>query len=152
MPDRKILDYLKEHNINFSTINHTPAYTASQIAQTAHVPGRKMAKCVMVKLDGKLTIVLIPAHQRIDLENIKKQARAQLVELAHEYEFSDKFPNCELGAMPPFGELFNMNVFIADSLSHQDWLAFNAGSHSELIKMDMKDFLKLVHPQLLPQS
>lgn len=151
MPDRTLVDFLKRRKINFSTINHTPAYTASQTAQTAHISGKNMAKIVIVKLDGRLTMVVMPAHARVDFNNLRDQTKARKVELAHEYEFSDKFPGCELGAMPPLGEMYNMQVIVADSLSHQPWLAFNAGSHSELIRMSTEDFLQMVHPKLLPQ-
>lgn len=150
MPGSELTDYLKQNKVKYTTINHSPAYTASQTAQSAHVSGKNMIKIVMTKMDGELAIVVLPAHERLDMANLKQQCKAKKIELAHEYEFNDKFPGCELGAMPPFGDLYHMDVYMADSLSHRNWIAFNGGTHSELIKMSTQDFLKLVHPQLLP--
>ena len=151
MPDRRLTDFLDQNKVNYSTISHTPAYTASQTAQSAHISGKNMAKLVMVKIDNKLAMIVMPAHVRLDMALLKQETKAKDIELAHEYEFNDKFPGCELGAMPPFGDLYEMDVYVADSLSHRNWLAFNGGTHSELIKMKTKDFLSLVHPHLLPQ-
>lgn len=148
---QEIKDYLKDHNVSYATISHTPAFTASQIAQAAHIPGKHLGKSVIVKLDDKLAMVLLPAHQRLDFKRLQESTQAQKVELAHEFDFDDTFHDCELGAMPPFGELYGLDVYLADSLSHIDWVAFNAGTHDELLRLSMKDFLALVHPKLLPR-
>ena len=145
----ELKQYLKQHKIDFTTIKHSPAYTASQIAQAAHVPGRWLAKVVVVKLDGTFAMAVLPASHRLDLAEIKQQSKAKSVEIAHEYEFKDKFPHCDLGAMPPVGELYDMDVYLADSLADQEWLAFNAGTHTELIQVKAKDFLKWAHPKSL---
>lgn len=144
-------DYLDKKSVRYEEIPHLPAYTAAETAQAAHIKGRHMAKVVIVKLDGKLAMTVLPANKHIDLDMLKKVGHSDDVEIAHEYEFSDKFEDCEVGAMPPFGELYGMDVFLADSLSHQDWVAFNCGSHSELITMDNESFLKLVRPEIIPE-
>jgi Ala-tRNA(Pro) deacylase len=149
MPNQSIKQFLKEHDITYSTIQHTPAYTAPEIAATSHIPGKFLAKVVIVKLDNKFAIVLVPAHEKVDLEALKRSTKASKVELASEFEFRDKFPDCEVGAMPPFGELYDMDVYVAESLANDDERAFNGGSHSELIKMSYKDFEKLVHPRII---
>jgi Ala-tRNA(Pro) deacylase len=149
MPGNSITEYLNKHHIAFSTISHTPAYTASQTAEAAHIPGRNMAKIVMVKIDGRLAIIVLPANVRLDIANFKAQYSAEKVEIAHEYEFNDKFHDCELGEMPPIGDLYKMDIYLADSLTRNNWLAFNAGTHSELIRMSTSDFLNLVHPNVL---
>lgn len=143
--------YLDDHNVDYETISHTTAYTAAQTAQAAHIPGRNLAKVVITKIDGEFTIVALPANKQLDLEGLKDATGAKQVALAHEYEFSSKFKDCDVGAMPPIGELYDMDVYLADSLSHEDWLAFDAGTHNDLLKMSTEDFLQLVHPKLLPE-
>lgn len=150
MLSQTIKRYLDENRIDYSLISHAPAYTASQTAQSAHVPGRRLVKVVMVKIDGKLAMVSIPSNTQLDLEELRECSHAKDVELAHEYEFADQFPDCDAGAMPPFGGLYAMDVYMAKSLQNRKWLAFNAGNHSELLKIDSADFLKLVHPKSLP--
>lgn len=154
MIPRSVKKYLKDHKVDYELIAHTPAYTASETAQAAHVPGRRLAKVVMVKLDNRLAMALLPAHLRLDMDLMKESARAKTADLAHEYEFNNTFKDCEVGAMPPFAELYDdsMEVFIADSLAHEKWIAFNCGTHSELIKMRVKDLLKLIHPTMLPET
>jgi Ala-tRNA(Pro) deacylase len=149
MPNRSITQFLKDHDVTYSTIQHTPAYTAPEIAATSHIPGKFLAKVVIVKLDDNLAMVVVPAHQKVNLEGLKKTTKAKKIELASEYEFRDKFPECEVGAMPPFGDLYDMDVYVVDTLAEDDEIAFNAGSHSELIKMSYKDFEKLVHPKII---
>lgn len=150
MISQQIRKFLENHHVKYSVINHPTAYTASQIAQSAHIPGRQLAKIVVVKIDDKLAMVTLPAHVHLDLDAIKELSHGKKVKLAREYEFNTQFPGCEVGAMPPFGELYNMDVYLADSLTHQDWVAFNGGTHSDLLKINCKELLKLVHPKLLP--
>ena len=140
---------LEDQGIPYETIVHTPTYTAQETAAAAHIPGREMAKTVMAKLDGKLTMVVLPAAHRVDLEQLRKQTGAHRVELAHEDEFSESFPECELGAMPPFGNLYGMDVFVESDLAQQQTIAFNAGGHDELMSMAYKDFARLASPKLL---
>lgn len=146
MPLRRLTEYLDENAIKYTTIRHTPAYTAQGIAASAHIPGRELAKSVVVRVDGKLALVVLPASQRVDLLRLKEAIGAQKVELADEQTFGDSFPGCEVGAMPPFGNLYGMNVYVARSLAYDDQIAFNAGTHTELIQLAYEDFEDLVHP------
>lgn len=147
MPSLRISNYLKEHHVPFETIKHEPAYTAQEIAAMAHISGDKLAKSVMLKIDGRLVMLIEPATQKVDLMAVKNSLGAQWVELAHEYEFQDMFPECDTGAMPPFGELFNVDVYIDELLGDQEEIVFNAGNHSELICMNYTEFEKLVKPK-----
>lgn len=144
--------YLHEHNIQYDEIPHQQTFTAPETAQSTHIPGRHLAKVVMVKLDDKLAMTVLPSNKHIDLSMLQKVTRCDNVELAHEYEFNKEFPDCEVGAMPPFGDRYQMDVFLSDSLAQNDWLAFPCGSHTDVIKMSSKDFLTLVHPEILPES
>jgi Ala-tRNA(Pro) deacylase len=146
MPVKKLKEFLDANKIKYVSITHSPAYTAQQIAASAHIPGKELAKTVMVKIDGKLEMAVLPASFKIDFGLLKQASGAQKVELASESEFKETFPGCELGAMPPFGNLYDMDVYVAQSLAEDDEIAFNAGSHTELIKLSYKDFERLVKP------
>ena len=142
-------EYLDSHNIKYVVISHSPAYTAQGIAGLAHIPGKEMAKTVMVKLDGKLIMTVLPASFRVDLVSLRKATNAKTVSLASEEEFKDQFPQCETGAMPPFGNLYGLAVFADESLTKDKEIAFNAGSHRELVRMAWEDFQKLVEPKVI---
>jgi Ala-tRNA(Pro) deacylase len=146
MPVRKLKEYLDGHNIKYVIISHSPAYTAQEVAASAHIPGREIAKTVMIKVDGKMAMAVLPASHHIDFEMLKEASGATQVELASEREFEETFPDCELGAMPPFGNLYDMEVFVAEVLADDEEIAFNAGSHTELIRLSYRDFEDLVSP------
>ncbi|MEE8264606.1 MAG: YbaK/EbsC family protein [Gammaproteobacteria bacterium] len=152
MPVRKLKEFLNSHDIKYVTINHSPAYTAQEIAESAHIPGKELAKTVIIKIDGKLAMAVLPASYKIDLEQFKNATGASNVELANEREFRQMFPECEVGAMPPFGNLYDMEVFVAQTLAEDEAIAFNAGSHTELIKLSYKDFEHLVEPKVIKFS
>lgn len=149
MPVAKLKEFLDSNDVRYVTISHSPAFTAQQIAACAHIPGKELAKTVMIKLDGELAMVVMPAPTRADLDWLKSATGAVKVELAGESEFKDRFPGCEPGAMPPFGNLYGLRVYVVAELAEDDQIAFNAGSHTELIKMAYKDFEKLVEPQVI---
>jgi Ala-tRNA(Pro) deacylase len=145
----KLRDYLNKQHVSYETIQHTPAYTAEETAALAHVPGKELAKTVIIKIDGKLAMVVEPAHMKVNLENLRQQTAAKKVELASEHDFKNHFPECELGAMPPFGNLYDMEVYVDTILTQDTEISFNAGTHTELIKMSYKDFDRLVHPKVI---
>jgi Ala-tRNA(Pro) deacylase len=149
MPISKLKEFLDSENIQYVVISHSPAFTAQQIAASAHVKGRELAKTVMVKIDGHLAMAVLPASQKVDLERLRETAGADQVELASEREFRDHFPDCDLGAMPPFGNLYGLEVYVADGLTEDDEIAFNAGSFTELVRMSYGDFERLVQPTVL---
>ncbi len=146
MPVTRLKDFLDRENVKYVTIGHSPAFTAQEIAERAHIPGKELAKTVMVKIDGKLAMIVVPASEHLRLAHLKEALGADGVELAGEYEFKERFPDCETGAMPPFGNLYDMPVFVSATLREDDEIAFNAGSHSELIRMAYADFERLVKP------
>ena len=148
MPVKKLKEYLDRHQVKYVTISHPTVYTTQEIAASAHIPGKELAKTVMVKIDGKTAMAVLPASYRVDFDLLKKAAGASSVKLAGEEEFKNMFPDCEIGAMPPFGNLYGMDVFVAASLAEDAEIAFNAGSHSELIRLSYKDFERLVKPKL----
>ena len=149
MPIQKLRDYLDENKIKYVVISHSTAYTAQETAQSAHVSGKEMAKTVMVKIDGKMAMVVLPASTKIEMDLLKETTGADQVKLAGEAEFKSLFPDCEIGAMPPFGNLYRIPVYVATRLVEDDVIAFNAGNHRELIKMKFTDFQRLVQPQLV---
>jgi Ala-tRNA(Pro) deacylase len=144
-----LMGYLDTNNIPYIVITHSPAYTAQGIAGLAHIPGRELAKTVIVNLDGKLVMAVLPANFHVDLSLLKKVAKAQNASLALEDDFASAFPQCETGAMPPFGNLYGIAVFADDSLEREKEIAFNAGTHRELIRMTWQDFKKLAQPQIV---
>ncbi len=152
MLSRKLKDYLNSQGIKYVTITHSQAYTANEIAEVAHIPGKELAKTVMVKIDGKMTMAVLPASYKVNFDLLKEASGASKVELANEKEFEDKFPGCEIGAMPPFGNIYEMEVFVDKSLSEDEEIAFNAGSHTELIRLSYKDFNRLVKPVVIKFS
>src|SRR5438045_9524140 len=109
-----------------------------------------MAKTVIVRLDGKTAMAVLPAHRKIVLQDLRDVTGADQVRFATEDEFKSLFPDCEIGAMPPFGNLYGMEVYVAPSLTEDKEIAFNAGSHTELLRMPYEDFARLVKPQVVP--
>jgi Ala-tRNA(Pro) deacylase len=146
MPVKKLKKLLDTENVKYVTVSHSPAFTAQETAASAHIPGKELAKTVMVIIDGKMAMAILPAYCRLDFELLKAAAKAREVELATEKEFKDMFPECDVGAMPPFGNLYGMEVFVAEKLAEDEEIAFNAGSHTELIRLSYKDFERLVMP------
>jgi Ala-tRNA(Pro) deacylase len=149
MPVERLKKVLDQNKIKYVCLSHSPAYTAQEIAASAHISGREVAKTVIIKLDGTFAMVVLPASLRIDFDLLRDAFTATQVELATEDEFKDLFPKCEVGAMPPFGNLFGMHVYVAPELADDEFIAFNAGSHTELIQMHYVDFEDLVQPQEL---
>jgi Ala-tRNA(Pro) deacylase len=148
MPAKKVAQFLDSQKIKYVLIKHSPAFTAQEIAASAHIPGKELAKTVMVKMDGIMAMAVLPASYRIDFGALKKVSGAKKVELASEDEFQRLFPECEIGAMPPFGNLYDMPVYVANPLPEDEEIAFNAGSHAELMKLHYADFQKLVKPEV----
>ena len=149
MPTQKLQNYLDQHEIQYVTISHSPAYTAQRIAELTRIPGKELAKTVIVKIDDKFAMAVLPASCRVNLWHLQEAIGADEVTLSSETEFNELFPDCEVGAMPPFGNLYNMGVYVAEQLTEDEEIAFNAGSHSELVKMSYSDFANLVTPQVV---
>ncbi|MCK4872132.1 MAG: YbaK/EbsC family protein [Phycisphaerales bacterium] len=149
MPLTKLKNFLDEHRVNYQLIPHTVAYTAQGTAAAAHVHGQNLAKTVIVDIDGKLAMVVMPATHKLRLDFFRDTVNASVVQVAEESQFADLFPGCEVGAMPPFGNLFGMPVYVDESLTEDEEIAFNAGSHTELLQLRYEDFSRLVEPKVI---
>ena len=150
MPAEKLAEYLESQGVQYTVIeHHAPVYTAQEIAASTHIPGKQLAKTVMIKVDGGLAMAVIPASQRVNLNRLKELVGAGKVELASEQEFRNKFPDCQVGAMPPFGNLYGIPVYAAQDLAEEIEIAFCAGSHTELVRMAFSDFKRLAEPKIL---
>lgn len=146
MPIRKLREFLDSHAVRYFVVSHSAAYTAQEIAAAAHVPGKELAKSVIVTIVGKMAMVVLPASRQLDFELLRELTGTRDVELADEKEFSGLFPECEPGAMPPFGNLYGMDVYVSEELEDDDEIAFNAGAHTELLRLSYESYKRLVHP------
>jgi Ala-tRNA(Pro) deacylase len=149
MPVKKLKEFLDKEKIKYISIVHSPAYTAQEVAASAHITGRELAKTVIVQLDGEMAMAVLPANRKVILQDLREVTGAEHVKFVAEDEFKQKFPDCETGAMPPFGNLYGMVVYAAASLAHTQEIAFNAGSHTEIIKLAYADFERLVKPNVV---
>jgi Ala-tRNA(Pro) deacylase len=149
MPVQRLKDFLDEHQVKYVVISHSRAFTTQEIAAATHIPGKELAKTVIVEIDGKTAMAVLPGSQNVDLALLRDALGAERVTLAKEAAFKDRFPECDVGAMPPFGNLYGMPVYVADSLTEDEEIAFNAGSHDQLVKMAYRDFERLVQPQVM---
>jgi Ala-tRNA(Pro) deacylase len=149
MPVKKLKEFLDREHVKYVSLIHSPAYTAQEVAQSAHITGRELAKIVIVELDGNMAMAVLPANRKIVLQDLREVTGSEQVKFASEEEFRRKFPDCETGAMPPFGNLYGMDVYVAESLTQNEEITFNAGSHTEVIKVPYKDFERLVQPRVI---
>jgi Ala-tRNA(Pro) deacylase len=146
MPVKTLKRFLDEKNVRYVTITHSLAFTAQEVAESAHIRGKDLAKTVIVIADGRMAMAVVPATCKVDLDYLRRGMAVRRVALASEKEFKETFPDCELGAMPPFGNLYGMDVFVDKQLAEDREIAFNAGSHTELVRLAYEDFERLVHP------
>ena len=138
--------FLRQNKIPFQVVHHPLAYTAQEVAAAEHVPGRMLAKVVMALADGKMVMLALPAPSRVDLAKAASTLGTKEVRLAHEEEFAAAFPDCEVGAMPPFGNLYDLPVFVDKALTEDEDIVFNAGTHTDTISMKYADYERLVKP------
>ncbi|WP_116474776.1 aminoacyl-tRNA deacylase [Zobellella maritima] len=147
MPAKRLQQYLDQQGVKYRVISHSPAFTAQEVAEAAHIPGKVMAKVVIMTLDGQMTMVVLPAPKIIHPDRLARSLSAQEATFIHESNFREKFPDCEVGALPPFGNLYEMPVYIDSELAQQEEIVFSAGSYRELFSLTMKDYLRLVEPK-----
>jgi Ala-tRNA(Pro) deacylase len=152
MPLETLRSFLDSNGVKYVTMKHSPAYTAPELAALAHVPGKDWAKTVMVKLDGKMAMAVVQASSRVVFDLLREASGATSAELATEQEFKDLCPGCEVGAMPPFGNLFGMEVFVDEALAEDAEIAFNAGTHTEVVRLPFADFERLAKPKVVRLS
>ncbi len=148
----RVIEFLDESGVNYELTEHKPTFTAQRMAAQEHEPGKYVAKPVIVKADGGCVMCVLAACYKIDLQALKKQLGAKALELADEKELSGIFGDCELGAEPPFGNLYDLTTIMDKALEQKDHIIFQAGSHEKAIRMDMADYKKLVEPKILEFS
>ena len=142
----RLEDYLRENGEPFEVQHHPRAITAQEVAATEHVPGQMLAKVVMVLADGEMVMLTLPAPYQVDLEKVGKVLGAEEARLAEEEEFEVIFPDCEVGAMPPFGNLYDLPVYVEEALAEDETIFFRAGTHTDTISFSYADFEQLVEP------
>ena len=144
----RLQDYLDEHKVAYQLIRHQEAYTASEIAHTLHISGKMIAKVVIIKADDRFVMAVLPSNYKVDFERLADALGGEHVRLATEGEFQELFPDCGVGAMPPFGNLYGLEVFVDESLAEDEEIVFQAGTHLRVIKLRYQDFADLVHPKV----
>lgn len=140
--------YLKENSVPFEVLEHSQAYTMQEVAAALHVPGGEVAKVVIVKAGDDLAMLVVPAPHRLDMAKVSGMLGAKKVKLAKEEDFSGLFPDCATGAMPPFGNLYNLPVYVDKSLAEQTSVIFRVGSHQQTMRVAYADFARLVQPKV----
>jgi len=145
---KKLKDYLEKNQVRYEVGYHERIYTSQEIAAAMHVPGKELAKVVMVKADGKMVMLVLPASYRVDMKKLKGVLNCKKVEMAKEVDFQELFPDCEVGAMPPFGNLYNLEVWVDQVLAEDELIVFRAGSHVETLKIKYNDYARLVSPKV----
>ena len=145
---RKLKTYLDKNKVKYSTLKHKEAFTAQEIAAAGHIPGKQVVKSVLIKADDKYILAVLPAIHLVDFSSLKKALKAKKVSLATENEISKVVPDFEIGAMPPFGSMFDLPVYADSILKEDKEIVFNAGTHKDMVKMKYKDFEKLAKPAL----
>lgn len=149
---KRLTEFLDEQHVKYVHIHHSPAFTARELAVTAHLPFREVAKTVVISMGEKHLLAVLPATEMVDMTTLRDLLGDPGAHLTGESDFNALFPECEVGAMPPFGSLFGMEVLVAPSLTEDEEIAFNAGSHRDLVRLAYADFERLVRPRVLPFS
>jgi len=149
MPLPKLLDFLTRVHARFTLEVHSPAYTAQEVAERIHTHGLNMAKVVVLSIDGDLALLVLPAHYHVACDHLASELGAAHVEVASESAFASKFDHCEVGAIPPFAQLWDLPLFMSDAFHEQEEIAFNAGSWSEVVRMPCSEYLRLAHPEII---
>lgn len=152
MPLTRLKKFLDDNRVPYAITIHPTAYTSAAVGAVTHTPGKEIAKTVIVNIDGALAMVVVPGSANVDLRALKHEMGASEVSIAHEDDFAYVFPDCEVGAMPPFGNLYGLPVYVDEMLTQDTEISFNAGNHRELMKMSYKDFSELVQPEVMPVS
>ncbi len=143
---RRLKDYLDSQKIQYEVLTHPEAYTAPEIAHALHVSGKMLAKVVMIKAGDRFVMAALPSNWRVDFKRLKEILGTPHVRLASEEEFKGLFPDCQVGTMPPFGNLYGLAVYVDRALAEDPEIVFQAGTHYEAVKMRYQDFDNLVHP------
>ncbi len=148
MPIHKMREFLDSAGVKYQLLTHSQSFTTAETARLSHIDPREIAKVVMVKMDDRMAMVVLPGSRTVDLERLQQFTGATDIRLASEREFNDLFPECDHGAMPPFGNLYALPVYADETLKQDEQIAFNAGNHWELVRMAYSDFERLVSPKI----
>jgi Ala-tRNA(Pro) deacylase len=143
----RLQEFLDREGVDYEVLNHPQVFTAQQVAEKEHVPGKAFAKVVMVKTEEKFVMTVLPAPDHLNLRRLS-HVLGNAARLAVEEEFAPLFPGCEPGAMPAFGSFFGIETLVEQALTLQSHIAFNAGNHAQSIRMRTQDFLRLAHPRV----
>lgn len=144
----KLREFLDQNRVAYEVLSHRQAFTAQEVAEAQHVPGIELAKVVIVRSGAEFSMVVLPAPYRIDLAQAKAVLKKPELVLASEQEFTGLFPQCEPGAMPPFGNLYGLAVWADEALARDEKIVFNAGTHTQTVRMKYADFARLVKPRV----
>jgi Ala-tRNA(Pro) deacylase len=145
---QKLTSLLERNRIHYKAFKHPTAYTAQGVASVMHVPGRQVAKTVVLEVDGKFVLAVLPAPCHVDLQRFREAAGATSVSLADEVEFRKLFPGCEPGAEPPFGHLYGLPTWVDASLAEDEFITFNGGSHDDAVRIRYEEFVQLAQPRV----
>ena len=145
---KKLKDYLEKNQVRYEVGYHERVYTSQEIAAAMHVPGKELTKVIMVKADGKMVMLVLPASYRVETKKLKKVFQCKRLGIAKEKDFEELFPDCEIGAMPPFGNLYNLEVWVDQILTEDEFIVFQAGSHVETLRIKYSDYARLVNPKV----
>lgn len=145
---QRLEQYLRDNGVAYEEHSHAEAFTAQEVAAQEHVSGKRLAKVVMVVADGELALLVLPAHELVDLQRAAQALGAADVRLAREEEFADRFPDCDVGAMPPFGNLYGFETHVDEALTDGDEIVFQAGTHRDTMTIAYRDFARLVEPKV----
>jgi Ala-tRNA(Pro) deacylase len=145
---KKLKDYLEKNQVRYEVGYHERVYTSQEIAAAMHVPGKELTKVIMVKADGKMVMLVLPASYRVDTKKLKKVFKCKRLGIAKEKDFEELFPDCEIGAMPPFGNLYHLEVWVDQILTEDEFIVFQAGSHVETLRIKYSDYARLVNPRM----
>jgi Ala-tRNA(Pro) deacylase len=149
MISTRLKQFLDQQQVGYDVMQHDPAFTAQQLAARLHVPGREFVKVVVVKMDGQFALAVLPAPLRVNLKTLAEGAGTKKCQIASETEFQQLFPDCELGAMPPFGNLYNLPTYVDQELTFDENIVINAGTHAEAIRLRYSDFARLARPKVV---
>ena len=145
---KKLKDYFEKNQVAYEMGFHPEVFTAQEIAAAQHIPGKEMVKVVMVKADGKMLMLVLPASYQIDMKKLKKLLKAKKIGIAKEKQFEELFPDCEVGAMPPFGNLYSLEIWVDQVLTEDASIVFQAGNHIETVRIKYNDYASLVNPKV----
>ncbi len=145
---RRLQEYLDANHVPYTVLGHQEAYTAPELAHTLHVSGKMLAKVVMIKADERFVMAVLPSNWQVDFTHLKEVLEARHVRLATEDEFKGVFPDCQVGTMPPFGNLYGLEVYVDQSLTEDEEIVFQAGTHFGAVKLRYQDFARLVNPRV----